>query len=286
MVDFLSALAIGSGIASGAGGLISAINPPSQGGGISSGDVLANLDYHRAATRISYHSKRKERLKQAKEFQKFANIMGVSRYALLGNAPTATAQPSGTVAPTTTSDPGGSAWANAGQDVARGVNSIIAASQAMSQNKVNDAQARVLNAQADSLVNQSQKPISTGIVEEDLPLSKAHPGKRLWEQEEGKNVVKPYLHGRIVRHLPDQNAADFISEDMPAKIMFYKDRVAYAQRMNRGYNAKNMGRSKREFLNEKRKLEWYFKRPLKWSPSVRIKSRFLQKDIFGAWVLK
>lgn len=297
--------------ASGIGNLYSAINPGSSD--ISWGDINKNLAYQKGLFDLQtkwnpglFRLQSKEKLFQergsARQFRYLAKQMGVHPLALLGNVPQVgpfgSVQPGGNVQPTF-KESRGKAFARMGQDVLRGVNAIHSSRLMESETRINEAKAVQLEIQNDAMINENQRP---RITEEDLkpgpPPSPIKGGKALQKQFETHQMVQSTLHNDYIRHMPKQEYSDFLSENLAAQSIFWKDRIQYAHTMNK--------RGAR-YQSEKRRLNFKYRNVgrVVWDPTARLdpgvmpgkwarkgydialrKLGLRGKAVFGAWKVK
>lgn len=298
--DIFTALGAGGAALSGFGNLYQAI----QGGaeGLSWGDIKKNIVYQqrvgeqqqrtqREIRSEMYREQRNLSRNRADDFGDLANRMGISRYALLGNAPGGGPTAQVTSAPLQAAGRRGSgrgaSIARMGQDIQRGVGTMMEMDRLKSQKKVETAQARLLNAQADSVINQSQNrqdKDALAITEQNI-----HPGED-WQKyyqgikdRGGALEDQPTLtRNNEIRFYPSQEIMDLISEDKLAKTLYYKGKPDYNKAMNlahRNRNARNPGPLVRAYHAEKRRLSYIFQGTVYWYSDPNT-------NLLGHWKLK
>lgn len=292
---------------SGFGQAISAFQSGSDG--ISWGDINKNLAYQKELLRFRrgydkrvrrdlFAYRRRLKMSDARQFGTLAEKMGVSRYALLGNSGLGTVQAvqSGG-APLTVTRRGqkgspGAALQAIGQSIKRGIEVSEHLKNAESQRKVDDAQARLLNAKADDLVNQSQMP-------QDLDPWQVKYEKSIVEKGGQIETLPTLSQGGIIRQYPAKEAQDFVSESTVGATLFWKGRLQYAARMSRGKKIEGSRRKDRysnsdarAYHRERGKMSHIFGE-VYWDPTVINKPSpgilrfFPQAEIvLGAWRVK
>lgn len=220
------------------------------------------------------HNK-ESRLQEARHFGRLADMMGVSRYALLGNAPGTGQNLSPTVVPRT-DDPRSNRIARAmskmGQDAQRGLQTQLAVADLKSQIKLRESQAGLNNAQARSLLN-NQMPKDAGITEENLP-----PDEYILQQQQKQRGMsfedQPTITKMgFIAHYPSQEIMDLISESAIAAGLYYKGKISYNSAMNRAHKMRNNAKSQsdplvRAYEAEKRKLSWQVGKTVIWNPNA------------------
>lgn len=246
-------LSVGAGMAlagglSALGGIGSALlSRPASAGGI---DVNEQMIYNRLSSALARDLQREDRIWQSQQFKNFAKNMGVSRYALLGNAPqagpVAFAQPK-------TQSRGARYFPNLGQDIGRGISSYIQAKQLESTTKVNDAQANLLNTQAKA-IQQSQLPKDQQAIQEfNLPSDYASYDKQLKDRGVEMGEAPTLMRSGAVRLYPGQQLQDLVSEDSVAWTTYYYDKLRYAKRLATDPSFRQ---------DQKNELEWRLGRPV------------------------
>lgn len=153
----------------GIGAVVGALSPQDSGG-------ISWNDFHKQRM-----LGKTSRMDYADDFSEYAKRMGVSRFALLGHS-----MPSGGSLPTrgpglSTGERIGSAMQRMGQDAQRGVQTYMAYRELTSQEKLREAQASKLTAEANLLtkeLNNSQNPVTPALsgnlkpVPPEIPMSK------------------------------------------------------------------------------------------------------------------
>lgn len=267
--------AVGS-LVSGASNLYSAINPPD----VPQYDYKKAMQANKASQMEAQRIRRQDKYMDAQKFKDYAKMMGVSRYALLGNAP------SSSVAATPVSpalDYGkpdrAKYFGKAGQDMMRGVNLLEGLKNTASITKLNEAQARLYGAQADALVNQTQRAPS--ITEENLP-SDWDTYRTQIKDRGGALEDQPTLTlNNVIRHYPSQEIMDLISESQLAAGLYVKGKLDYAKAMNKAHNMKRADRHKdtlyNAYLKDKNRLSYIFGGRVYWKQT---------SEYTGTWKLK
>lgn len=285
----IPAITAGAAAISAGGSAYSAFNQP----GPAKPDYKGSYHYNRQM--MDYQAQRQwtDRAHQAANFGDYARMMGVSRYALLGNAPQAGNYTFGQPMMEGPEPDKGAAFAKMGQDIQRGVNAYMGVKAQTAQVKNIEANTELLNAQTEAVKNQTQKPVEGpgGIKESNLPSDYATYDQQLKDRGVALGEQPTLMRSGYLRMFPGEQIQDIVSEDAAAKVSYYYDKLDYALRLSkdRSFRAQQKAelewRTGRQLYFRKHKVPWTGQVIGFWSiyPQAARGPRVIRKKIRGQY---
>lgn len=286
----LAAIGAGAGAASSLLNVASGVKSLVQGDG--GGYEGPNWkDYERSKQNYDWQlradakARRKQVIWDSRNFDRIAENMGVSKWALLGNSPTSMVtgqfqEPQGHY---NTGSNTFSKVARMGQDIQRGIAGIGGILQLQSQLKLDEANVRLLNAQARNL-NRRSGQTPPGIVEEDLPPDEYTFQQRQSERGLVQEDIVVKTNTDEIRHYPSQEIQDFISESALGEGLYMSEKLAYVKAMNDGIqDADERTNAGKAYGRSKRLIEYKVGMPVYWNGTNWVVDRYRQfqgKDRF------